>query len=54
VTPTAEERLGDFTAAGSGDTFTVYFPKPTGTSAAAWDIPANQIHGTNSSSFLRD
>ncbi|MGA2833147.1 MAG: TonB-dependent receptor [Terracidiphilus sp.] len=51
VTPSAEERLGDFTAAGSGDTFTVYFPKPTGTSAAAWDIPANQIHGTNSSSF---
>jgi len=51
VTPLAEERLGDFTNAGTGDTFTVYFPKPTGTSAAAWDVPANQIHGTNSSTF---
>jgi hypothetical protein len=51
VTPLAEERLGDFTNAGTGDTFTVYFPKPTGTSAAAWDVPANQIHGTNTSSF---
>jgi hypothetical protein len=51
VTPKAEERLGDFTNAGTGDTFTVYFPKPTGTTAAVWDVPANQIHGTNSSSF---
>jgi hypothetical protein len=42
-TPTAEERLGDFTAAGSGDTFTVYFPGTT-------HVAANQIHGTNSSS----
>jgi hypothetical protein len=53
VTPSAEERLGDFTTAGSGDTFTVYFPKPAGTTAAAWDVPANQIHGTNSSTFCQ-
>src|SRR6202034_1452696 len=26
ITPSAEERLGDFTKTGSGDTFTVYFP----------------------------
>jgi hypothetical protein len=44
VTPTAEERLGDFTSLGSGDTFTVYFPGTT-------HIPGNQIHGTNSSTF---
>jgi hypothetical protein len=44
VTPTAEERKGDFTTAGSGDTFTVYFPGTT-------HVLANQIHGTNSSSF---
>ena len=44
VTPSAEERLGDFTTAGSGDTFTVYFPGTT-------HILANQIHGTNSSTF---
>jgi hypothetical protein len=43
-TPTAAERLGDFTA----DTFPVYFPQPLGTTAAAWRVPANQIHGTNS------
>ncbi len=46
VTPSAEERLGDFTQAGSGDTFTVYFPGAT-------HVPANQIHGTNSSSFCK-
>ncbi|MGD0682809.1 MAG: TonB-dependent receptor [Terracidiphilus sp.] len=51
VTPTAEERMGDFTTAGTGDTFKVYFPKPSGTSAAVWDVPANQIHGTNSSTY---
>jgi len=45
VVPTAAERLGDFT----GDTFKVYNPKPSGTSAAAWDVPANQVKGTNSS-----
>ena len=46
VTPTAEERLGDFTTLGSGDTFTLYFPGAT-------HVPANQIHGTNSSSFCQ-
>ena len=51
VTPSAEERLGDFTTAGSGDTFKVYFPKPSNVSAAVWDVPANQIHGTNTSSY---
>jgi hypothetical protein len=45
VTPTAPERLGDFTA----DTFKVYNPKPSGTTAAVWDVPANQVMGTNSS-----
>ena len=45
VVPTAAERLGDFTA----DTFKVYNPKPSGTTAAVWDVPANQVKGTNSS-----
>jgi hypothetical protein len=45
VTPTAAERLGDFTA----DTFKVYNPKPAGVTAAVWDVPANQVMGTNSS-----
>jgi hypothetical protein len=45
VTPTAAERLGDFTA----DSFKVYNPKPAGTTAAVWDVPANQVMGTNSS-----
>jgi len=44
-TPTAAERLGDFTA----DTFKVYNPKPAGVTAAVWDVPANQVNGTNSS-----
>ena len=43
--PTAAERLGDFTA----DTFKVYNPKPSGTTAAAWDVAANQVKGTNTS-----
>jgi hypothetical protein len=43
--PTAAERAGDFTA----DSFPVYFPQPLGTTAAAWRVPANIIHGTNSS-----
>jgi hypothetical protein len=47
-TPTALERMGDFTPA-EGDTFKVYFPKPANVTAAVWDVPANQIHGTNSS-----
>jgi hypothetical protein len=51
VTPSAEERLGDFTTAGSGDTFKVYFPKPSNVTAAVWDVPANQIHGTNTSTY---
>jgi hypothetical protein len=45
ITPTAAERLGDFTA----DTFTVYLPKPSNVSAATWYVPANQVNGTNSS-----
>ena len=53
ITPTSEERLGDFTKTGSGDTFTVYFPKPSNVTTANWQIPANQIHGTNSSSFCQ-
>ena len=44
-TPTAAERLGDFTA----DTFKVYYPKPANVTAAVWDVPANQVNGTNSS-----
>jgi hypothetical protein len=44
-TPTAAERLGDFTA----DTFKVYNPKPAGVTAAVWDVPANQVMGTNTS-----
>jgi Carboxypeptidase regulatory-like domain len=44
LTPSAEERLGDFTTAGSGDTFTVYCEGCT-------HIPANQIHGTNKSQY---
>ena len=43
--PTAAERLGDFT----GDTFTVYIPKPASVSAAVWDVPANQAKGVNTS-----
>jgi hypothetical protein len=46
ITPSAEERLGDFTAAGSGDTFTVYCQGCT-------HIPGNQIHGTNHSTFCQ-
>jgi Carboxypeptidase regulatory-like domain len=45
VTPTAAERLGDFTA----DSFNVYNPKPAGVSAAVWNVPANIVTGTNSS-----
>src|ERR1035437_1325889 len=45
VTPTAAERLGDFTA----DTFNVYNPKPAGKTAAVWNVPANIVTGTNSS-----
>ena len=45
IVPTANERLGDFT----GDTFTVYTPKPASATAASWYIPANQVKGTNSS-----
>jgi hypothetical protein len=45
ITPTAAERLGDFTA----DTFTVYTPKPTNVTAAVWYVPANQVVGTNTS-----
>jgi len=45
-TPTAAERMGDFTA----DTFKVYYPKPANVTAAVWDVPANQVMGTNSSS----
>ena len=45
ITPTAGERLGDFTA----DTFTVYMPKPSNVAAATWYVPANQVDGTNSS-----
>jgi hypothetical protein len=44
-TPTAAERLGDFT----GDSFPVYYPKPSAATAAAWYVPANQVIGTNSS-----
>ena len=51
ITPSTEERLGDFTKTGSGDTFTVYFPKPSNVTAAVWDVAANQIHGTNTSQF---
>ena len=45
IVPTALERLGDFTQ----DTFPVYNPKPVSVTAAAWDIPANQAKGVNSS-----
>jgi hypothetical protein len=45
ITPTANERLGDFTA----DTFVVYTPKPSNVTAAVWDVPANQVDGTNTS-----
>jgi Carboxypeptidase regulatory-like domain len=45
ITPTAAERLGDFTA----DTFPVYLPKPSNVTAAVWYVPANQVDGTNSS-----
>lgn len=45
ITPTAAERLGDFTA----DTFKVYYPKPANVTAAVWNVPANQVFGTNSS-----
>jgi hypothetical protein len=48
-TPTAAERLGDFTA----DTFNVYNPKPAGVSAAVWDAPANIVTGTNTSSHCQ-
>jgi hypothetical protein len=44
ITPTAAERLGDFT----GDTFAVYLPKPSNVTTAVWDVPANQVDGTNS------
>jgi hypothetical protein len=46
IVPSANERLGDFTADTS---LKVYNPKPAGTSAAVWDVPANQVMGTNSS-----
>jgi hypothetical protein len=45
ITPTANERLGDFTA----DTFKVYTPKPSNVTAAVWDVSANQVDGTNTS-----
>jgi hypothetical protein len=45
VTPTAAERLGDFTQ----DTFKVYNPKPANVSAAVWDVPANRADGVNTS-----
>jgi hypothetical protein len=45
IVPTTAERLGDFTQ----DTFAVYNPKPASVSAAAWDVPANQADGVNSS-----
>jgi hypothetical protein len=51
ITPSTEERLGDFTATGSGDTFKVYFPKPSNVTSAVWDVAANQIHGTNQSQY---
>jgi len=47
--PLAAERLGDFTFASTGDTFTVYNPKPSGTSSTVWDVPANQVDGHNTS-----
>ncbi len=46
IVPSAAERLGDFTADTS---IKVYNPKPAGTTAAVWDVPANQVMGTNSS-----
>jgi len=45
ITPTALERLGDFTQ----DTFHVYNPKPSNVTAAVWDVPANYAIGVNSS-----
>ena len=45
IVPTANERLGDFTA----DTFKVYTPKPASATAVSWYVPANQVQGTNSS-----
>ena len=46
IVPTAAERLGDFTADTS---IKVYNPKPAGVTAAVWDVPANQVMGTNTS-----
>jgi Carboxypeptidase regulatory-like domain len=53
-TPTAAERAGDFTAhtpdpITNPTGFSVYFPQPLTTTAALWRVPANVIHGTNSS-----
>ena len=53
ITPTANERLGDFT----GDSFIVFNPKPSSVTTAVWQaqVPAgsgiypNQVDGTNSS-----
>jgi hypothetical protein len=54
ITPTANERLGDFTA----DTFIVFNPKPSNVTTAVWQAPTpgsnppvypNQADGTNSS-----
>jgi hypothetical protein len=45
IVPSAAERLGDFT----GDTFPVYNPKPSNVTATVWNVPANQVNGTNSS-----
>ncbi len=61
VTPTAAERLGDFTAdapsASNPNGFILFNPKPAGVTAAVWQAPTvpgsgiypNQAKGTNSS-----